>query len=87
MLASIFFASEMPTCRDSDDMCNFGSLQHSTIHPNKLLGSTQMWGRTSSYDDMCQIDDKDNTILGEVKLSPLTPDNFKVTEFVPSLYG
>ncbi|KAH0994816.1 hypothetical protein GBA52_018680 [Prunus armeniaca] len=69
---------EMSTCPDSDDMCNLGSLQHSTIHPNKLLGSRNVWGRNSSDDDMCQIDDKDGTMVGEAKLgSSLMPDNVK----------
>ncbi|XP_021817530.1 mitogen-activated protein kinase kinase kinase ANP1-like isoform X1 [Prunus avium] len=69
---------EMSTCPDSDDMCNLGSLQHSTIHPNKLLGSRHVWGRNSSDDDMCQIDDKDDTMVGEAKLgSSLMPYNLK----------
>ncbi|TQD78365.1 hypothetical protein C1H46_036058 [Malus baccata] len=69
---------EMSTCPDSDDMCNMGSLQHSTIHPNKLLESRAIWGRNSNDDDMCQIDDKDDTMVGEVKLSSsLMPDNIK----------
>lgn len=78
----------MSTCPDSDDMCNLGSLQHSTKHPNKLLGSRHVWGRNSSDDDMCQIDDKDDTMVGEAKLgSSLMPDNLKVIEFVPSRFG
>ncbi|KAM1749625.1 hypothetical protein PS2_010408 [Malus domestica] len=69
---------EMSTCPDLDDMCNLGSLQHSTIHPNKLLESRAIWGRNSNDDDMCQIDDKEDTMVGEVKLSSsLMPDNIK----------
>ncbi|KAM1525992.1 hypothetical protein ACFX10_010384 [Malus domestica] len=69
---------EMSTCPDSDDMCNLGSLQHSTIHPNKLLESRAIWGRNSNDDDMCQIDDKEDTMVGELKLSSsLMPDNIK----------
>ncbi|KAM1234482.1 hypothetical protein ACFX2J_004054 [Malus domestica] len=69
---------KMSTCSDSDDMCNLGSLQHSTIHPNKLLESRAIWGRNSNDDDMCQIDDKDDTMGGKVQLSSsLMPDNIK----------
>ncbi|KAM1250847.1 hypothetical protein ACFX13_034142 [Malus domestica] len=69
---------EMSTCPDSDDMCNLGSLQHSTTHPNEFLESRPIWGRNSCDDDMCQIDDKDDTMVGEVKLgSSLMLGNIK----------
>lgn len=79
-----FVASEMSTCPDSSDMCNLGSLRCSTINPDKLLESTHIWGRNSSDDDMCQIDDKDDIMVGEVKLNSSLPDDLKVITFVLS---
>ncbi|XP_062006212.1 mitogen-activated protein kinase kinase kinase ANP1 isoform X2 [Rosa rugosa] len=68
---------EMSTCRDSSDMCNMGSLHCSVINPDKVLESTHIWGRDSD-DDMCQIDDKDDVMVGEVNLnSSYMPDELK----------
>ncbi|KAL6139239.1 hypothetical protein ACLB2K_064516 [Fragaria x ananassa] len=68
---------EMSTCRDSSDMCNMDSLHCSTIHPDRVLESTHIWRRDSD-DDMCQIDDKDDVMVGEVNLnSSYMPDDLK----------
>lgn len=59
------------------DICNLGSLS-SSIDPNKLLESKDLW-RTNNDDDMCQIDGDDfATTNSEVKISPvLIADDFK----------
>lgn len=59
------------------DVCNLGSLS-SSIDPNKLLESKDLW-RTNNDDDMCQIDGDDfATTNSEVKISPvLIADDFK----------
>ncbi|KAJ7977973.1 Mitogen-activated protein kinase kinase [Quillaja saponaria] len=58
------------------DACNLGSLNCSIV-PEKLSGSEQLLG-TNDDDDMCEIGDKDNFTVGEVKLgSSLLSDNFK----------
>ncbi|KAL5566092.1 hypothetical protein UlMin_029256 [Ulmus minor] len=65
-------------CSDSTDICNLGSLHFSTVSPGKVLESTHNWKGECSDDDMCQIDDKDDITLGDIKLnSSLTPDGFK----------
>lgn len=76
----------MSTCRDSSDMCNMDSLHCSTIHPNRVLESTHIWRRDSD-DDMCQIDDKDDVMVGEVNLnSSYMPDDLKVITLMPSCF-
>ncbi|XP_050380085.1 mitogen-activated protein kinase kinase kinase ANP1-like isoform X1 [Argentina anserina] len=68
---------EMSTCRDSSEMCNMDSLHCSTIHHDKVLESTHVWGRDSD-DDMCRIDDKDDLTIGEGILnSTYMPDDLK----------
>lgn len=62
------------------DVCNLGSLS-SSIDPNKLLESKDLW-RTNNDDDdddMCQIDGADfATTNSEVKFSPVViADDFK----------
>ncbi|XP_052188158.1 LOW QUALITY PROTEIN: mitogen-activated protein kinase kinase kinase NPK1-like [Diospyros lotus] len=36
----------------------------STIYPDKVSGSSALWGSCNYDDDMCQIDDKDNLMVG-----------------------
>ncbi|KAM7481359.1 hypothetical protein LguiB_005942 [Lonicera macranthoides] len=63
----------------SNDVCNLGTLNFSTVNSEKLTESSNVWGdSTNDDDDMCQIDDKDDLILGgEAKLSSnLVPDDF-----------
>lgn len=71
----------MSTCCDTTDMCNLGSLRCSTVSPGNLLESRCNWKGNSSDDDMCQIDDKDDTKMGEVKFNSLISNDFKVTYF------
>ncbi|GFY91952.1 NPK1-related protein kinase 3 [Actinidia rufa] len=62
----------------SMDICNLGSLSCSTVNFDKLAGSRHIWGANNSEDDMCQIDDKDEFMVGREKKSSsgLMPDNF-----------
>lgn len=63
----------------SNNVCNLGTLNFSTVNSEKLTESNNVWGdSTNDDDDMCQIDDKDDFILGgEAKLSSnLVPDDF-----------
>ena len=66
----------MSTSSDAADLCNLGSLNYSS--PGKLLESRCNWKGNSSDDDMCQIDDKDDITMGEIKLNSLISDDFKV---------
>ncbi|GFZ02955.1 NPK1-related protein kinase 2 [Actinidia rufa] len=61
----------------SMDICNLGSLSCSTVNFDKLAGSRLVWGANNSEDDMCQIDDKDEFVVGreEKSSSGLTPNN------------
>lgn len=72
--------SKMSSSLDINDVCNLGSLHCSTVSPVKSFESRHPWRRNSGDDDMCQIDDSNDIMMGEGKPSPsLMPDNFKVT--------
>ncbi|PSS24926.1 Mitogen-activated protein kinase kinase [Actinidia chinensis var. chinensis] len=62
----------------SMDICNLGSLSCSTVNFDKLAESRHIWGAHNSEDDVCQIDDKDEFVVGreEKSSSGLIPDNF-----------
>ena len=68
----------MITSAGSMDICNLGSLSCSTVNFDKLAGSRHIWGANNSEDDKCQIDDKDEFVVGkeEKSSSGLMPDNF-----------
>ncbi|KAJ4955583.1 hypothetical protein NE237_012366 [Protea cynaroides] len=59
------------TCSGLKDVCDMGSVKCSTLYPEKLSGIGQ-WG-TSTSDDMCQIDDKDDLLLDQsIKLNSVS---------------
>ncbi|XP_043692647.1 mitogen-activated protein kinase kinase kinase NPK1-like isoform X2 [Telopea speciosissima] len=64
------------TCNGLKDVFDMGSVKCSTVYPEKFSGIGQ-WG-TSTSDDMCLIDDKDDLLLDQsVKLSSVsTVDDF-----------
>ncbi|XP_015875145.2 mitogen-activated protein kinase kinase kinase ANP1 isoform X1 [Ziziphus jujuba] len=69
---------KMMTCLETADDCNLGSLNCSTVSPEKSFKSKHLWRINSSDDDMCQIDDSNDITMGEGRLnSSLMPDNFK----------
>ncbi|XP_057538830.1 mitogen-activated protein kinase kinase kinase NPK1-like [Amaranthus tricolor] len=45
------------------DICNMGSVRCSTVYPEKF-GISPLWGTSTSDDDMCIIDDKDDFSVG-----------------------
>ena len=58
------------------------SVRCSTIYPEKFSGRGPLWGSSNCDDDMCQIDDKDDLVVGaSMKFdSALLSDDFsKVT--------
>ncbi|RVW53471.1 Mitogen-activated protein kinase kinase kinase NPK1 [Vitis vinifera] len=70
---SVMENSETPVSTSEENLpnpCSTGYPENSESKPN--------WGTSSSIDDMCQIDDKDDVMMvGEVKFnSILLPDNF-----------
>lgn len=59
-------------------MCNLDSLSCSRVHDGNKL-ENDIWGANNSDGEMCQIDDKDDFMLDEVKLrSSIVPENLKV---------
>lgn len=46
------------------DICNMGSVRCSTVYPDKFSGTSPLWGTSTSDDDMCIIDDKDDFAVG-----------------------
>lgn len=77
----------MSTCSDMTDICNLDSLHCSTVSPGNLLESRCNWKGNRSDDDMCQIDDKDDITVDEVKLNSLISDDFKVISFDVLWFG
>ncbi|THF95728.1 hypothetical protein TEA_025321 [Camellia sinensis var. sinensis] len=73
----------------SMDICNLGSLSGSTVNFDKFSGSSHIWGANNSEDDMCQIDEKDDFVLGEeAKMSPaFMPDIFNKLIFLLTYSG
>ncbi|XP_031736988.1 mitogen-activated protein kinase kinase kinase NPK1 isoform X3 [Cucumis sativus] len=68
--------SKTPTHPGSSDICNLDSLRCSKVYSTNKLES-DMWGRNSD-DEMCQIDDKDDFMLDEVKIgSSIIHENMK----------
>ncbi|KAJ7973364.1 Mitogen-activated protein kinase kinase [Quillaja saponaria] len=68
---------KMLTSTGSIDVCNLGSLNCSIV-PEKLSGNDQFRGTNDDDDDMCEIYDKDDFKVDEVKLrSSLLSDNFR----------
>ncbi|KAF8388041.1 hypothetical protein HHK36_026707 [Tetracentron sinense] len=67
--------SPKSTCNGLKDM---GSVRCSTIYPEKFSETRSYWGTSNREDDMCQIDDKDDFVVGgSVKFkSALTSDDF-----------
>ena len=68
----------MTTSTDSMDVCNLGTLNFSTVNSEKLSESRYIGGANNSDDDMCQIDDEDDFIVGAEaeRSSVLIPDEF-----------
>ncbi|KAF8392436.1 hypothetical protein HHK36_022778 [Tetracentron sinense] len=65
-------------CTGLKDVCAMGSVRCSTIYPEKFSEAGPFWGTSNNDDDMCQIDDKDDFVVGgSVKLkSVLKSDDF-----------
>ncbi|CAK9168034.1 unnamed protein product [Ilex paraguariensis] len=63
---------------DSMDVCNLGTLNFSTVNSEKLSESRYIGGANNSDDDMCQIDDEDDFMVGAEaeRSSVLIPDEF-----------
>lgn len=62
------FRSISPVLRQSGtgmkevyDRCSVGC---STVYPEKFSGRESAWGSSNYNDDMCQIDDEDDLVLG-----------------------
>uniref|UniRef100_A0A5B6Z2A7 mitogen-activated protein kinase kinase kinase n=1 Tax=Davidia involucrata TaxID=16924 RepID=A0A5B6Z2A7_DAVIN len=53
------------TCTGLKDVHDMGSVRCSTIYPEKFSGRISQWGLSNCDDDMCQIDDKDDLVVGE----------------------
>lgn len=68
--------SKTPTHPGSSDICNLDSLSCSKVYTANKLES-DIWGGNSD-DEMCQIDDKDDFMLDEVKIdSSIIHENMK----------
>ncbi|WCJ23706.1 Mitogen-activated protein kinase kinase kinase NPK1 [Euphorbia peplus] len=55
------------TCAGLKDVCEMGSLRCSTVYPENTSGSGSYWTGANyddDDDDMCQIDDKDDLMVG-----------------------
>ncbi|KAL6293366.1 hypothetical protein ACE6H2_001508 [Prunus campanulata] len=53
------------TCAGLKDICDMGTVRCSTVYPGSFSGGGSRWGATNNDDDdMCQIDDKDDIMLG-----------------------
>ncbi|XP_057956768.1 mitogen-activated protein kinase kinase kinase NPK1 [Malania oleifera] len=52
------------TCTGLKDVCDISSVRCSTVYPEKFSGTGSLWGARSCDDDMCQIDDKDDFVVG-----------------------
>lgn len=52
---------QMTTNNDSMDVCELGDLSCSNLYPEKLMETGYVWGAKNSNDDMCQIDDRDDS--------------------------
>nr|XP_008383176.2 mitogen-activated protein kinase kinase kinase NPK1-like isoform X1 [Malus domestica] len=53
------------TCAGLKDICDIGSVRCSTVYPGNFSGGSSRWGPSSNDDDdMCQIDDTDDIVLG-----------------------
>ncbi|KAM3707387.1 hypothetical protein ACB098_02G022900 [Castanea mollissima] len=61
------------TCTGLKDVCEMDSLRISTVYPqNSLNLNVRSWGLSNPDDDMCQIDDKDDLMVGaSVKLKSI----------------
>ncbi|XP_023911894.1 mitogen-activated protein kinase kinase kinase NPK1 [Quercus suber] len=60
-------------CTGLKDVCEMDSLRISTVYPqNSLNLNVRSWGLSNPDDDMCQIDDKDDLMVGaSVKLKSI----------------
>lgn len=86
-MGALICSSKMSTCLETTDVCNLGSLNCSTVSPEKSYDSRNLWRRNGSDDDMCQIDDRNDITMGERRISSSSmPDNFKVTFLSPHGY-
>ncbi|XP_022150775.1 mitogen-activated protein kinase kinase kinase NPK1 [Momordica charantia] len=69
--------SKTSTHLGSSDICNLDSLSCSKVYTGNEQ-ENDIWGTNNSDDEMCQIDDKDDFMLDEVKLrSSIIPENLK----------
>lgn len=61
------------TCTGLKDVCEMDSLRISAVYPqNSLNLNVRSWGLSNPDDDMCQIDDKDDLMVGaSVKLKSI----------------
>lgn len=46
------------------DICDMGTVRCSTVYPNNISGGSSCWGANNTDDDMCQLDDSDDIMLG-----------------------
>ncbi|XP_022999346.1 mitogen-activated protein kinase kinase kinase NPK1-like isoform X2 [Cucurbita maxima] len=76
LYTSNFEMSKTPTHPGSSDICNLDSLSCSKVYTANKLESG-IWAANSD-DEMCQIDDKDDLMLDEVKIgSSIVHENLK----------
>ncbi|XP_050372335.1 mitogen-activated protein kinase kinase kinase NPK1 [Argentina anserina] len=52
------------TCAGLKDICDMGTVRCSTVYPNNISGGSSCWGGNNTDDDMCQLDDSDDIMLG-----------------------
>ncbi|XP_009364204.2 mitogen-activated protein kinase kinase kinase NPK1 [Pyrus x bretschneideri] len=53
------------TCAGLKNICDMGTVRCSTVYPGNFSGGSSRWGATNNYDDdMCQIDDTNDIVLG-----------------------
>lgn len=50
-------------------MCNLGSLDFCTVNSKKFSEGRHILGQGNTGDDMCQLDKKNNLVVGEAKFS------------------
>lgn len=67
----LLFASQMPFNSNTEDACDFGNCNGSSIHIQSL---SNKWRADNSDDDLCQIDKFDS--VGE------SPDDFNKVNFL-----
>ncbi|KAL3538092.1 hypothetical protein ACH5RR_001458 [Cinchona calisaya] len=63
----------------SEDVCNLSSLDFSTVNSKKFSEGRQILGQSSIGDDVCQLDEQNNLVVGEAKFSTvmITDESFK----------